>query len=207
MARVHVPITVLDNDGVPVSGASVTIRKRADNSLVNVYSSEAGGTPVANPAATDAKGRVDRWIERDAVKMTVTATGLDTYDEYWDAFPAGDATLDGALLANSTVPKGKLATDALNAFLKLNAAADRKVAFGTGIITFSTVNRAFLDVAHGLGTTPMLVICMPKDGGTFFGGFPMDASVIGATTFRAHAEYKETNTVSGTLHFYWVAVA
>lgn len=59
-------------------------------------------------------------------------------------------------LASQAVDKSNLATDALNAFLKLAVAADRKIAFGIASGTFSS--GAFLSsmlvVPHGLGVVP-----------------------------------------------------
>jgi|GEM_PF-7080567 len=210
MARVHLPITVLDPDGVPVNGASVTVRRRSDNSLVNLYAAETGGSAVANPASTDSTGRVDRWMERQAVKMTVTATGMTTYDEYWDGVPAGDGTIDTAYVANSSITKAKLATDALNGYLKLAVAADLVAKFGhntTGGWAGANFNEG--TITHGLGRTPLYVIGAAEKINTSTPGVSavvFSPSTFTSTTFAFRVQTADEAVTSAVCNFWWLAV-
>ena len=55
--------------------------------------------------------------------------------------------------------KAKLATDALETFLKLDTAADRKIKWGsTATGGFGGANRASFNIAHGLGVAPQFWI-------------------------------------------------
>lgn len=112
MARVALPLTVVDTAGNAVQGASVTIRKRSDNSLATLYTSEAGGVTTGNPATTNTQGRLPYWLDRGAYAATVTGTGITTYTENFEAAPAKDAGVDttwGSLLTGGFT-SGTLAT-------------------------------------------------------------------------------------------------
>lgn len=107
MARGAIAITTIDPaTGNAVSGASVTVRKRSDNSLATLYQAETGATTVANPASTDANGRMVVWADRNAYKCDISGGGLTAYTEYVDVAPAGDGTLDVVWAANELMPIG-----------------------------------------------------------------------------------------------------
>lgn len=110
------------------------------------------------------------------------------------------AALNGAL--DST----NLAASVRNGYLKLATVADRKVAFGSGVITFSAAQNAAAYVTHGLGATPVVAFCQPTAGGSFWQGFMMSTNEVGATQFRAEANWMDDTTVSGTMNFFWVAI-
>lgn len=84
MARVEVPITVINKDnGAAVSGASVTIKNRTTGSPASVYLTETTPTPEAsNTVLTDANGRVNAWVPAGIPYVaTISGTGVGTYDE------------------------------------------------------------------------------------------------------------------------------
>lgn len=113
-ARVEIPITVINGStGYPVVGASVTVKKRSDGSNAMWYTAEVGGGSSTGPIVTDSSGRVDAWVERGAYNLEVTGTGIAPYTEAWDAFPASDGSLDGALFADGTITAAKMAPGAL----------------------------------------------------------------------------------------------
>jgi hypothetical protein len=85
MARVEVPITVLDLAGNAVSGAAVRIKHRSDGVDADVYTGESGFVDAGNPLTTDASGRVNGWIEAGRYYAVVSGTGLTTYMENFDA--------------------------------------------------------------------------------------------------------------------------
>lgn len=108
MSRTAIPIVVLDSAGAPVSGASCTVRKRADASLATVYAAETGGTTVSNPLATDAVGRVSGWLDRGAYNLILTGSGFTGFTEPYDSAPAADGSLDNLWLPSATLPIGAI---------------------------------------------------------------------------------------------------
>lgn len=137
--------------------------------------------------------------------------------------------LDTSNYADASVTKVKLATDALNAFLKLNTVADKKVEFGSATITCSSGGGTYGDadgasphlyriayggtsVTHGMGATPSYVFLTAKTGGTIAGGdcmISLSATAIGGTTFTANASvFNPTiDEVNGTVAVSWLAIA
>lgn len=108
--RAAIPITVAirdaEGDLKPVQGASVTVRRRSDNSAAAVYDAETGGTNVGNVLSTNIEGRVTGWVERGAYNLEVSGTGITTYVRPWDATPGADGGVDPAWLAPAAVPIG-----------------------------------------------------------------------------------------------------
>lgn len=112
MARARIPHTVLKPDPtnanalIPASGASIEVRKRSDNTLATVYTTEGGGGTTANPLATDASGRVTAWVDRGAYNLVVSGSGVTGYTMPWESTPGGDATIDAPWLSNLSLPIG-----------------------------------------------------------------------------------------------------
>jgi hypothetical protein len=104
MARVPVPITVIDTNGSVVSGASVTVRKRSDSSLATLYQAETGATTIANPVSTDSFGRVVAWVDRGAYNAVISGTSITTYTQPFDGAAAADRTLDTLWAPAGVVP-------------------------------------------------------------------------------------------------------
>lgn len=113
MARAKIPITVLGSDGRPLAGATVTVRKRSDQSNATVYSAETGGGTLANPLTSDASGRVGGWLDRGAFEAVISGTGITTYIEPVDAAPASDQGIDTGWLADDAASGPKVADSAL----------------------------------------------------------------------------------------------
>lgn len=67
-----------------------------------------------------------------------------------------DESVGSSELASGSVTKVKLSTDVLDAFLKLDIAADKELRFGKHTMTsgFSGGNRAIYNIPHGLGRVP-----------------------------------------------------
>lgn len=228
MSRVAIPIVVLDSTGAPKSGASVTAKKRSDGTNATVYQNETGGTTVANPMSTDALGRVAGWLERGAYNLVVTGSGITGFTEPFDAAPAGDATLDSAWPAagsidataigtgavttaeilDATIGLGDLSTAALNNFLKLLTAGDKKLAFGYVGLTFggSSKTTSVATVTHGLGATPTLILatCSQAAGGH---GVVVNFGSQGSTTFQLVGEVVDATVVgASTIDCFWAAI-
>lgn len=108
MPRVAIPVVVLDADGVPKAGASVTVKHRSDNTNATIYAGESGGTTTANPMSTDAIGRVTGWLERDAYNLIVTGSGITGFTEPFDAAPASDGAVAGAWVSTEVLPVGSV---------------------------------------------------------------------------------------------------
>lgn len=160
MARVAIPITVIDGAGNAKQGASVTVRKRSDSTLATLYAGETGGTTVANPLSTDVNGRVSGWIDRGAYKCTVAGSGITTYDEMLDAAPAADGSADSswvqALAATDfgTAENG-LAYAAFSARMNANNSLPNN---NPGTLVFQTEDYDygnFYDPATGVFTAPV----------------------------------------------------
>ena len=98
MARVRVPITVIDASGNAVTGASVQVQNRATLSNATLYQAETGGTTVANPTSTDSFGRVAAWIGRGAYQAVISGGGLATYTQHFEGAPAADGSGESAWL-------------------------------------------------------------------------------------------------------------
>lgn len=94
MARVKIPIAVIDPNGTAVQGASVSVKKRSDGSNAVLYQAETGPTTVNNPTATDAVGRVQAWVDRGSYNATISGTGIATYTQAFEAGPASDRSVD-----------------------------------------------------------------------------------------------------------------
>ena len=127
-------------------------------------------------------------------------------------------TLDGTDIDAGTVALAALATDALNAFLKLTTAADREVAFGTTTVTCSSgggsgaIAYGSASVTHGMGATPAYVLLTVTSGGSLGGGnvvIGVSSSSLGATTFTVNASAltPSVNNINGTVAVAWLAIA
>jgi hypothetical protein len=87
MARIQPPLTIVDTSGNAVAGASVAITYRAGGTSPTLYTTETGATTTANPATTDANGRVNVWHFPGSFNAAVTATGLTSYTATYDVPP------------------------------------------------------------------------------------------------------------------------
>lgn len=104
MARVKIPFTVVDLGGNAVQGASVTITRRADGGPATLYQSETGPTTAVNPATTNTQGRISAWVERGSYLASIRGTGIADYDEYFEATPGGDRSIDEPWLPQGGLP-------------------------------------------------------------------------------------------------------
>lgn len=74
MSVARYDLTVTDEQGNVVPGASVEVRSEIPGApLATLYSDRAGTTPIANPATTDAHGDVGFHVIGGAYKITVTS--------------------------------------------------------------------------------------------------------------------------------------
>jgi microcystin-dependent protein len=112
--RSEIPIVILDNTGHPVVNASVSISIRG-GAAATIYQFETGTTQFTNPLTTDAAGRVTGWVERGAYDAVVSASGLTTYTEQFEAVPARDGAIDTAWLADQAVTTPKIADGSVTA--------------------------------------------------------------------------------------------
>lgn len=101
MARVRIPIAVIDPAGNAVAGASVNVQKRSSGTAATLYQAETGPTTVSNPTTTDSFGRIQAWVDRGSYNAIISGTGLTTYTQPFDAAAAGDLTVDSAWLLPS----------------------------------------------------------------------------------------------------------
>ena len=100
MARVKIPIVVIDANGNAVPGASVHVKLRSSGATAIAYQNETGGTTVPNPLSTDSMGRLTSWVDRGAYRAEITGSTIDPYVEAFEAAPASDDSIDEAWLAD-----------------------------------------------------------------------------------------------------------
>jgi hypothetical protein len=110
MARQVLQQTVVTDSGDVIANAEVTIRKESDNSLVDVYLVESGGTPTTNPFFTDVEGFFRVYVEAPE-KVYLTATGTGGNVEFRDIQLAGTSVQYDA--ATSGTPTSGLVDAAL----------------------------------------------------------------------------------------------
>jgi hypothetical protein len=118
-----------------------------------------------------------------------------------------NGNVDQNNLKDGAVTKAKLATDALNAFLKLVVAADIKVAFGnysTGGWGGTSVQTGA--IPHGMATTPTVALVAPSAGDV--GTLDMSVQVvsIGAANINYQAVSHSGNLSFPGVRIYWVAI-
>ena len=115
--RAEIPIVVLSesNPTYPISGALITIKKRA-GAEATVYS-DAGTTnnTVVQPLSSDSLGRVTGWLERGSYEVSITVSGKSPFTEYLDIATASDGSIDTAWIADGAVTLAKMAAGASNA--------------------------------------------------------------------------------------------
>jgi hypothetical protein len=70
--------TVLNSDGRPVAGASVTVTPVGGGSPSPLFSNAAGSTPKANPLTTDVNGYFDFYAADGRYSLSVSALGFTT---------------------------------------------------------------------------------------------------------------------------------
>lgn len=117
MARVELLATVdkiVTSNLQPVSGASVLVKLRATGNPVTVYAAETGGTTVTNPLVTDANGRVNGWVDEGSLILTVSGSGITTYNQPYEAARADQlVSIDGSRVQSNTMPGSSLADNSI----------------------------------------------------------------------------------------------
>jgi hypothetical protein len=98
VARAEIGEVVLGSTGAPVAGASVQVNVRAGGAAT-VYQAESGGTQASNPITTDSAGRIDGWLDEGSYDLVVTATGLDSYTQRFEA--VAGANVPGKVLTTT----------------------------------------------------------------------------------------------------------
>jgi hypothetical protein len=90
MARVRVPITVLDLSGNAVTGAAVRIRDRSTLIDTTIYQAEVGAGTETNPVFTTSQGIAPGWVESGAYRADISGTGITSYEVPFDALARAD---------------------------------------------------------------------------------------------------------------------
>jgi len=85
MARVEINEIVIDNNGRPLTGASVLV-STSDGDPAIVYAGKTGSTTVANPLTTTS-GRIEGWVEPGSYDLAVSYTGA-SYTQQYEAVSA-----------------------------------------------------------------------------------------------------------------------
>lgn len=211
MARVQVPITVLDTTGAPISGASVRVQFRAGGADATLYSGESGGSTTTNPTSTDSVGRVQAWVDRGAYNAVISGTGFTTYTQPFDAAPAADSSVDNLWIPAAVIDDRELDPTNITSFLKLATVADRKVAFGVfNSGSFSNTAKKTGTTAHGLAVVPVLVL---MTAGAIATQTPSSSAVaaswdgtIDATSFGWRLDVADNGITNNGVNVYWLAI-
>lgn len=101
MARIEVPIVVVDLQGNAVSGAAVRIKNRVTGQDRTLYTTEAGGTTASNPITTNSAGRAEAWVEEGKHMAVITGTGITPYVEYFDGVAGVNPSFSNLSLPSS----------------------------------------------------------------------------------------------------------
>lgn len=155
MARVELLCTVdkiVSSNLQPVSGASVLVKLRSTGTPVTVYAGETGGATVSNPLVTDAEGRVNGWVDEGSLVLTISGSGITSYNQPYEAARADQlVAIDGARVVAGSMP-GTAITNA--------SIPDTKLAVG------AVTNRHLAESALPLGT--IIALWLPaKPGGGY----------------------------------------
>lgn len=146
------------------------------------------------------------------------ALAQEVDDRFAPLYATFNKAIDDTNIADAALTKDLLASDALNAFLKLNTPADRAVAWGDVTVTCSSgggvgsIAYGSADVTHGLGDTPVIVVLTVKNGGTLADGdVILSLAASGADTSKFVANVSAfkpaANMVNGTVKVGWLAIA
>lgn len=116
--RAEIPLVILAEASPtsPVAGATVFVKNRLTETLINVYAN-AGTTEevITQPLSSDLLGRITGWLPRGSYKVEITVPGKSAYSEFLDIAPGQDGSVDTAFIANEAVTLEKIASSAKNA--------------------------------------------------------------------------------------------
>jgi hypothetical protein len=192
--RVRNPIVVLGPDGKPLAGASVQTNLRPSGTAASVSAAETGGASGSNPATTDEHGKVVQWLERGAYASVISATGLTTYSEPWDAAPGGDAGIDEPWLA---VTLQEAAASGLNAITDHAAnftAAPGELAVSTATCTGTLPTAPYENARCSFFNTAGVLTIAPGGAAKIYGDpFAGAASVTLGVNQRVTLQYTGSN--------------
>jgi hypothetical protein len=129
MPRIPIFIEVKEADGDVVASASVTVKSRATGINSVLYNAEVAGSIIANPTIADALGRVSVWVDPDNFTLTVSGTGITTYDIPYDG-TVPDGSITTVKLPDGTVTVPKLSLTGAQAWQTLTLVAGGVVTGG-----------------------------------------------------------------------------
>lgn len=192
MARVELLVTVdkiVTSNLQPVSGASVLVKLRSTGNPVTVYAADTGGTTVSNPLVTDANGRVNGWVDEASLVLTISGSGITTYNQPYEAINAQEfVTINGARISAGTVPTAALAANAVDT---------------TKLATGAVASRHLSDTAMPLGSIlPWWQPTKPGGGFTIPSGWALcngQALVAPAHDFSGGGTVTLPNLISRSL--------
>lgn len=107
--RQEIPTVVLAPNGDAISGATIYVNVRG-GTQATVYADETSATTLSQPLTTDASGRITGWLSRGQYEVQINAAGYPSRVEALDVVPAGDGSVDRALIADAAINNVKLAT-------------------------------------------------------------------------------------------------
>lgn len=124
-----------------------------------------------------------------------------------------NGNVDAANIANGTVGKAELATDALNNFLKLAVAGDRKIVWGSsdnGGASWGLAADRVFNIAHGQGVAPQAWIAW--GGVANSTASTQDPTVVSRISDDStNLQVKQSTLLRGTCNFpgapvYWIGI-
>ncbi len=168
-----------------------------------IAADQVGTSEIAPDAVTATE------IAAGAVGTSEIATdGVGTDEIAADAVTSSEIAADAvgtSEIAADSVGMSELAAAAEDGFLKLLTQANRKVAWGgpTTIGTAVGVPSGTSTVAHGLGSTPVVVLCTIAQQSNL----AVSASSLNATNFTARWHQTAESNFTGSIDIWWLAIA
>lgn len=151
MARSEIPFIVQEVDGDAVEAASVQINVRGGgNPAATIFADETGGAELSNPVATDDTGRIPGWLEEGSYRITVSGTGITTYNRALE-IARGDSIYGTAKLADGAVTTPKLADSGVTT-VKIGAAQVTEPKLADSSVSTRTIEASAVSSAKILDT-------------------------------------------------------
>lgn len=104
MARVPLTRVTTDLNGNVLAGIAARVKKADGVTDATLYAARTGPATIANPASSDAAGRVQAWVDRGLYRIDYSGTGLASWSEWAPLGAAGDGEIDAPWLGSAVHP-------------------------------------------------------------------------------------------------------
>lgn len=185
-ARARIPVYVEGPDGRPLAGASVYVRTDPGGADAVIYSARSGAGVLPNPATTDATGRIAGYVDRGDYVATVTASGMGSWPEAFEASPAAADAIDADWIDDDNTAAGLVAVrqaDGSVIWAKAGSAGIADDAVGANQLADDAVGYAHLAASSRNAFLKLLTVADRKVafGRTIANGLPVGNKDLRAT--------------------------